>query len=99
MALVNALTTNIKLRIEQQLLTQNYYKITTNRNSIMRVIAINQNGMKKEDRASISVSNDTKKRIMEHLAVLIGEHGRMFSQDEIIRLALDALDEKHKKLT
>jgi len=27
----------------------------------MRVIAINQNGMKKEDRASISVSKDTKK--------------------------------------
>jgi hypothetical protein len=53
--------------------------------------------VKDEDRRSLSVDKNTRARLQQVLFELQLERGVRLSQDDIIREALDALDEKRKR--
>jgi predicted component of type VI protein secretion system len=46
---------------------------------------MNQVVTKKEDRASLNVSKDTRDEFMSYLAALIGQRGEMITQDEAVK--------------
>ena len=50
---------------------------------------MSNNGMKKEDRSSLSVSNATRERFMSYLTNLIGKRGELLTQDDAVNELLD----------
>ena len=52
--------------------------------------------MKKEDRASLSVSKDTHKRFMRYLTRLIGKRGQLLTHDDAGNNLLDLADKYEK---
>jgi hypothetical protein len=47
--------------------------------------------MQKKDRASLSVSKDTRKRFECYLTSLIGKRGELLTQDDAVNALLDAV--------
>jgi hypothetical protein len=56
-----------------------------------------ENGMKKEDTTSLRVTKDTRDRVMNYLTVLIGERGKLLTQDDVINAAMDCVERGRSK--
>ena len=64
------------------------------------MIATKEDGMKQDERSSISVSKDTRVRLMRLLRAVAHKRDVSFTQDEAINIALDAAEaalEKERK--
>ena len=58
---------------------------------------MNQKGMKKEDRASLSVSKATRERVMLYLTSLIGERRELLTQDDAVNAAMDCVERERNR--
>jgi hypothetical protein len=53
--------------------------------------------VKKEDRASLSVSRATRERVMSYLTSLIGERGQLLTQDDAVKEMLDCVERERSR--
>jgi hypothetical protein len=56
-----------------------------------------QEEMKKEERASLSVTKDTRDRVMDYLTLLIGERRQLLTQDDVIKELLDCAERERSR--
>jgi len=57
-----------------------------------------ETGMKKEDTTSIRVSKATRERVMNYLAVLIGERvDSSLATDDAVSAAMDCVEREHNR--